>query len=390
MEHHIIGEILLKFLIILIAAKIAGWVCHRLKQSAVLGELIVGMLLGVSLFNIITPEIHGVFAFLAELGVIILLFEVGIESNIYKLLKVGLASSLVAVVGVILPFLFGFLFFKIFLGSTSLVAMFVGATLTATSIGITMRIFSEKKAIDSNEGKVILGAAVIDDVLGLIILSVLAGIVEFGKVSLFNIGKISFLSILFLAGSIYLGIKLAPLLLKFTNKLLVNRTYAITAIVFAFGLAYIADYIGLATIVGSFAAGLILETREDKDKIRDRIKPLADVFVPIFFVNAGMLMDVKMLANLGVLIPIIALFALAVISKIAAGIAAIGVKVKKIVIGLGMIPRGEVGIIFATFGLTNKVITPELYALLVVVIMLTTFVAPPLLSWGMKKMETGN
>ncbi len=390
MEHHIIGEILLKFLIILVAAKAAGWICHRFKQSAVLGELIVGMILGVSLFNIITPEIKEVFTFLAELGVIILLFEVGLESNIYKLLKVGLASSLVAVVGVILPFLFGFLFFKMFLGSTTVVALFVGATLTATSVGITMRIFSEKKQIDSNEGKVILGAAVIDDVLGLIILSVLAGIVEFGKVSLFNIGKISFLSIFFLAGSIYFGIKLAPLLLKLTNKLQVKRTYAITAIVFAFSLAYIADLIGLATIVGSFAAGLILETREDKDKISDRIKPFADVFVPIFFVNAGMLMDVKMLADLNILIPIIALFALAVVSKIAAGIAAIGVKAKKLVIGLGMIPRGEVGIIFATFGLANKVITPELYALLVVVIMLTTFIAPPLLTWGMKGMEASN
>ncbi len=390
MEHHIIGEILLKFLIILIAAKIAGWVCHRFKQSAVLGELIAGMLLGVSLFNIITPEIKDVFAFLAELGVIILLFEVGLESNIYKLLKVGIASALVAVVGVILPFLFGFLLFSMFMGSTALVALFVGATLTATSVGITMRIFSEKNLIDSNEGKVILGAAVIDDVLGLIILSVLAGIVEFGKVSLFNIGKISFLSIFFLAGSIYLGIKFAPLLLKLTNKLQMQRTYAITAVVFAFGLAYIADYIGLATIVGAFAAGLILETREDKDKIRDRIKPLADIFVPIFFVNAGMLMDVRMLADLSILIPIIALFALAVTGKIAAGIAAIGVKAKKLVIGLGMIPRGEVGIIFATFGLANKIIEPSLYALLVVVIMLTTFIAPPLLTWGMKGMETGN
>ena len=390
MESHLIGQILLKFLIIIVAAKIAGWACHRFKQSAVLGELIVGMLLGVSLFNIITPEIREVFTFLAELGVIILLFEVGLESNIYKLLKVGLASSLVAVVGVILPFLFGFLFFKVFLGSTALVALFVGATLTATSVGITMRIFSEKKAINSNEGKVILGAAVIDDVLGLIILSVLAGIVEFGKVSLFNIGKISFLSVLFLAGSIYLGIKIAPLLLKFANKLKIQRTYAITAIVFSFGLAYIADYIGLATIVGAFAAGLILETREDKDKIRDKIKPLSDIFVPIFFVNAGMLMDVKTLANPGLLIPIAILFALAVIGKIAAGVAAIGVKAKKLVIGLGMIPRGEVGIIFATFGLANKIIEPSLYALLVVVIMLTTFVAPPLLAWGMKGMKKGN
>ncbi len=386
MEQHLIGEILFKFLIILISAKIAGWICHRFKQSAVLGELLAGMLLGVSLFNIITPEIKEIFTFLAEFGVIILLFEVGLESNIYKLLKVGLASSLVAVVGIALPFAMGFFLFQ-FLGYSALVSMFVGATLTATSVGVTMRIFSEKNAIDSNEGKVILGAAIIDDILGLIILSVLAGIVEFGKVSLFNIGKISLFSILFLAGSIYLGIKIAPYLLKLTKKFEVKRTYAITAIVFAFGLAYIANWIGLATIVGAFAAGLILETREDKDHIRERIRPLADVFVPIFFVNAGMLMDVKTLGNTAILLPLALLFVVAFLGKIIAGFAALKVKAKKLVIGIGMIPRGEVGIIFATFGLANKIVTAELYALLVVVIMLTTFVAPPLLSWSMKGIE---
>jgi len=386
MEPNLIGQILLKFLIILIAAKLAGWACHRLKQSAVLGELLVGMLLGVSLFNIITPEIKEIFTFLAEFGVIILLFEVGLESNIYKLLKVGLASTLVAVVGVVLPFFMGFFLFQS-LGYSALVSMFVGATLTATSVGVTMRIFSEKNAIDSNEGKVILGAAVIDDVLGLIILSVLAGIVEFGKVSFFNIGKISLFSILFLAGSIYLGIKIAPYLLKLAKNFEVKRTYAITAIVFAFGLAYVANWIGLATIVGAFAAGLILETREDKDNIRERIRPLADVFVPIFFVNAGMLMDVKALADTAILGPLLMLFFIAALGKILAGFAAFKVKAKKLVIGIGMIPRGEVGIIFATFGLANKIVTAEIYALLVVVIMLTTFVAPPLLSWSMKAIE---
>ncbi len=218
MEPNLIGEILLKFLIIIISAKIAGWIFHRFKQSAVLGELFVGMLLGVSLFDIITPEIKEIFTFLAEFGVIILLFEVRLESNIYKLLKVRLASTLVAFVGVVLPFFMGFFLFKFF-GYSTLISLFVGATLTATSVGVTMRIFSEKNAIDSNEGKVILGAAVIDDVLGLIILSVLAGIVEFGKVSLFNIGKISLFSVLFLAGLIYLGIKIAPYLLKLGMKL---------------------------------------------------------------------------------------------------------------------------------------------------------------------------
>ncbi|MAG91362.1 hypothetical protein CMO83_01670 [Candidatus Woesearchaeota archaeon] len=385
MEAEVLGTILLEFLIIIILAKIAGWLFHKFKQSAVLGELLVGLILGPSLINLVHPETADIFTFLAELGVILLLFEVGLESNIYKLLKVGVASTLVATVGMVFPFLLGYLYYT-FLGSSTIIALFIGATLTATSIGITMRIFAEKKKIDSNEGKIILGAAVIDDIIGLIILSVLVGIVEFGKVSLFNIGKISLFSIIFLAGSIFIGIKFAPFLLKVTKKLNIKRTYAITAIIFAFGLAYIANRIGLATIVGAFAAGLILETREDKDHIREKIKPLADVFVPIFFVHAGMLMDVRTLFDVKIIAPIAILFVIAIIGKIVSGWAAIGVKAKKLVIGLGMMPRGEVGIIFATVGLTSGVIDSGLYALLIVVIMLTTFIAPPLLSWAMRDM----
>jgi Kef-type K+ transport system membrane component KefB len=386
METHVLGAILLELLIIIILAKIAGWLFHKINQSAVLGELMVGLILGPSLFNILNPETAEIFIFLAEFGVILLLFEVGLESNIYKLLKVGVASTLVALVGVVLPFLLGY-FYYIYLGQTSLIALFIGATLTATSVGITMRIFAEKKKINTNEGKIILGAAIIDDVIGLIILSVLVGIIEAGKVSLFNIGKISVLSIVFLAGSIFIGIKFAPYLLKLTEKFQVKRTYAITAIIFAFGLAYIANSIGLATIVGAFAAGLILEVREDKDHIREKIKPLVDIFVPIFFVHAGMLMDVRTLFDAKIIVPILVLFVIAVIGKIVSGWAAIKVQARKLVIGIGMVPRGEVGIIFATFGLTNNIIDSSLYALIVVVIMLTTFIAPPLLTWAMKDMS---
>jgi Kef-type K+ transport system membrane component KefB len=385
METHVLGTILLDFLIIIILAKIAGFLMHKVGQSAVLGELLVGLILGPSLFHFIHPESSEILTFLAEFGVIILLFEVGLESNIYKLLKVGMASTLVAIVGIILPFFLGYLYYTM-IGSPSIVALFIGATLTATSVGITMRIFKERKKVNSNEGKIILGAAVIDDVIGLVILSVLVGIVEFGRVSLFNIGKITLFSVFFLAGSIYLGIKLAPALLRLTKQLGIKRTYTFTAIVFAFGLAYFANLIGLATIVGAFAAGLILEVREDRDHIRERIKPLADVFVPIFFVHAGSLMDVTTLFNSKVIAPILVLFAIAIITKIVSGWAAIKVKANKLVIGLGMVPRGEVGIIFATFGLTNGIINASLYALLIVVIMLTTFVAPPLLSLAMRRM----
>lgn len=386
MNTEILGTTLLQLLVIIVLAKVAGWLCHKAKQSAVLGELLVGVLLGPSVLHFINPEASSVLIFLAELGVIILLFEVGLESNIYKLLRVGVASMLVALVGVILPFVGGY-WYVTSIGATPLVALFIGATLTATSVGITMRIFSEVNKIDSTEGKIILGAAVIDDVLGLILLSIVVGVVELGKVSLLNVGKTSLLSILFLVGSIYVGIKAAPTLLKIVRYLEIKRTFAITAMIFALSLAYLANRVGLATIVGSFAAGLILETTEEKEHIREKIKPLSDVFVPFFFVHAGLLVNLALLKNVDLLIPALVLFVIAVIGKILSGAAAIRVQANKLLIGLGMIPRGEVGLIFATFGLTNNVIGAEMYALIVAIVMLTTFLAPPLLSWQLRNIS---
>ncbi len=388
METEFLGNILLELLVILILAKVAGWLCHKIGQSAVLGELVVGMLLGPSVFHFINPESQ-VIIFLAELGVIILLFEVGIESNMYKLLKVGFASALVAIVGVVLPLVAGYLYF-LSTGATTLVALFVGATLTATSVGITMRIFSEKGKLDSNEGKIILGAAVIDDILGLIILSIVVSIAEVGKVSLLNVGKVSFFSILFLVGSIFLGIKLAQTIMKIVRSLKMKRIFAVTAMVFALGFSYLAYEIGLATIVGAFAAGLILETTEEKEHIRERMKPIADIFVPIFFVHAGLMMNLQTLSNTALLLPMGILLIIAILGKVLSGFAVVRSKANKLVIGIGMVPRGEVGLIFAAFGLSNAIIGADLYALLVVVIMLTTFIAPPLLTWSIKRIESYN
>jgi Kef-type K+ transport system membrane component KefB len=382
MSGEFLGKILLELLVILILAKGAGWLCHKIDQSAVLGELLVGVILGPSLLHFIDPGSE-VIIFLAELGVIILLFEVGTESNLYKLLKVGLPATLVAIVGVILPLLGGYLYYMT-TGATTLVSLFVGATLTATSVGVTMRIFSDKGKLDSNEGKVILGAAVIDDILGLIMLSIVVSIAEVGRVSIFNVGKVTFLSILFLVGSIYLGIKFAPKIMKLVHSLKLKRIFAVTAMVFALGFSWLAYEVGLATIVGAFAAGLILETTEEKEHIRDRIKPLADIFIPIFFVHAGLMMNLQNLSNTALFLPMGILFVIAILGKFLSGFVAIGAKVSKLVVGIGMIPRGEVGLIFAAFGLSNAIIGEELYALLVVVIMLTTFIAPPLLSWSMK------
>lgn len=377
-----IALLLVKLVIIIVLARLAGYFAEKLKQPAVLGELIAGVLLGPSLFNLV-HETDPVLKFLSEIGVIILLFLVGLESNIYQLLKVGRASFLVACIGVIVPFILGYFYF-IYTGYSTFVALLVGGTLTATSVGITMRVLSELGKTNSEEGRIILGAAVIDDVIGLIVLAVIVGIIGSGHVSLFSVFKLSAYSIAFLVGSIYIGIKFVPRIYQIVHKLELEKTFVISAFIFALVLAVIANWIGLATIVGSFAAGLILERSEHKAHFEEKMKPVADLFVPVFFVMAGAVMDVRLL-DMKILLPIIILTVIAIISKIFAGIGAYGTKANKFHVGLGMIPRGEVGLIFATYGLTYKIFTNEVYSVLVIVIMLTTFITPPLLVKFMKK-----
>jgi Kef-type K+ transport system membrane component KefB len=393
MEAALLQDVLIKLLVILIAAKAGGWVFERLKQPAVLGELIVGILLGPSLFGLLNPAVeHGTIAFtsfeiitfIGEIGVILLLFQVGLESNIYQLLKAGVASTLVACVGVILPVSMGYIFFKYVYGAPTLVSILVGATLAATSVGITMRVLSEIGKVSSEEGKVILGAAVIDDILGLIILSVIAGLAAGASANLgLTIGKIVIFTLIFLVGTLVIGIKFTPAIYKYAHKMKVKRTFVVSSFIFALVASLLANIIGLATIVGSFAAGLVFERLEEKEHFERRIKPVADLFVPVFFVMAGVYLDLHS-ANLNMLYIVGILTVIAVVGKILAGWAAIGAKASKLTIGIGMIPRGEVGLIFAAFGITNAIINNATYSALVIVIMITTLVTPPLLVKLMK------
>lgn len=383
MSSSAVAIILMKIVIIIAVARLLGYLAERLKQPAVLGELIAGILLGPSLFDLV-HETDPIFTFLAEIGVIVLLFLVGLESNIYQLLKVGKASFFVAVLGILVPFGLGY-FYCIYAGYSTMIALLVGGTLTATSVGITMRVLSELGKTNSEEGKIILGAAVLDDIIGLIVLAVIVGILATGKVSLFTVLELSGYSLLFLIGSIYLGIVFVPTIHKLVHKLELEKTFVISAFIFALFLAALANWIGLATIIGSFAAGLVLERTEHKEHFHQKMKPVADLFVPIFFVMAGAVMDVRTLLNLNVLLPILILTAIAVVGKIVAGLGAHGTKASKVAVGLGMIPRGEVGLIFATYGLSYKIFSSELYSIIVVVVMLTTFVTPPLLVKVLKK-----
>jgi Na+:H+ antiporter len=370
-------ELLLGLALVWLAAKLAGEGLERLGQTAVLGELLAGVLIGPGVLGLVheSQVMHA----LAELGVLILLFEVGLESDLDELLKAGPQAALVAVVGVAVPFTAGFAVMR-WLDHPPLLAIFVGATLTATSVGITARVLADLGRLQDPAANVVLGAAVVDDILGLIILAVITGVTLTGGVSLGAVILLSSKAVVFLAGALVLGLRLAPMFMRWIGRLRARGALVVYSLVFTVALAALADVIGLATIIGAFAAGLVLATTERRSHIEDRIKPVADLLVPVFFVTVGMKVEPAMLnpfaenAQFGVAV---LLTAVAVASKLAAGLAVYQKGVRRWPVGVGMVPRGEVGLIFAGAGLSAGVIAQDLYSALVVVVMLTTFAAPP-------------
>ncbi|MBD3210835.1 hypothetical protein GF318_05625 [Candidatus Micrarchaeota archaeon] len=274
-----------------------------------------------------------------------------------------------------------------FLHLDSVVSFFVGATLTATSVGVTMRVLNDMGKVKSEEGKVILGAAVIDDIVGLILLSIIVDIVAQGALSFVNVGKITFIAVAFLALSIYLGIRFAPRIIRIVDYLKVRRTFIIGAFVFAMAMAYIANSIGLATIIGAFAAGLVLEKTQNKLYFQKKIRPVAALFVPIFFIMAGAVVDLSTITSLHVLATGGVLTVIAILGKLVSGAGTWKSPAEPLPVGMGMVPRGEVGLIFASFGLANELVEPGMYSILIIVIILTTLVTPPALMQLMRGKE---
>ncbi len=321
---------------------------------------------------------------LAEIGVAILLFEIGLETDLREMFRVGTAAFTVAVVGVILPFVFGYLFWHLYEGGASLVAIFVGATLTATSVGITARVLEDIGKIETAEARIIIGAAVIDDILGLLILAVVEGLADTGQVSPAGIAKLFGMALGFLAIAMAVGLITARRLFELVNRMRVRGGLVTVALAFALLLAFIADRVGLAPIVGSFAAGLILSKTNQYDTIAKRLKPVADIFTPVFFVSIGAAVDVTILdprnpANHEILIIGGALFVIAVLSKVAAGFAVFWRKLNRLAIGVGMVPRGEVGLIFAQLGLLGGILSQDVFSAILIMVMGTTLMTPPLL-----------
>jgi Kef-type K+ transport system membrane component KefB len=413
-HHDPVTPLLLGISIILLAAKIGGDLMARLKQPAVLGELLVGVVLG----NLVLTGFTGLeflrspsadaagsesltattLDMLARIGVILLLFEVGLESNLYEMRKVGGSSLLVAVLGVLAPFGLGWLVGRWLLPEHSWhVHMFLGATLCATSVGITARVLKDLGKSDSTVAKIVLGAAVIDDVLGLVVLAVVQAVIAQGSASLAEVAILAGKAFGFLVGSLLIGDWLSPRLFRLAAMLRVHGMLMITGLVFCFALSWGASLIGLAPIVGAFAAGLILDEKhysplrsDDERSLEDWVLPVTTLLVPIFFVMMGFQVDLRSFADPQVLLLAAGLTVAAIVGKQLCSLGVLGRGVDRLSVGLGMIPRGEVGLIFAAIGQSlvdegKPVIAPPVYSAIVVMVMVTTLITPPLLSWSLRR-----
>lgn len=403
--------VLLGIAVMLLVAKLGGELFERINQPAVLGELIGGIVLGNLVllgFSAAEPlKTNQVIAAIAEVGVIILLFEVGLQSDLKEMMAVGWSSLLVAVLGVIAPFILGWGVSAYFIPDESrLVHIFIGATLCATSVGITARVFKDLGKLSSRPARIILGAAVIDDVLGLIILAVVAGAIQAtaigGALSAMAIVSIAGKAIAFLIGSLLLGRFIVPRLLGRAGRLRSEGVLLTLAVSFCLFLSWVSSQVGLAPIVGAFAAGLVLDevhykpahARKERD-LNDLLQPFSLVLVPIFFVLMGMKVDLHFFGRLDMMGFAIALTLAAIIGKQICSLGVLERGTNRLAIGLGMIPRGEVGLIFAGIGATlmlpdavgvsNPVISSSTFGVVVIMVIITTLVTPPLLKWSLAR-----
>ena len=374
-----LGRILLELAVILCAAKVVAELAERVGVPAVLGEIVAGVILGPSALGLV--ERSDSLFLLAELGAILLLLQVGMEMDLAELRTVGRAALSVAVVGVALPMIFGTIG-GIVLGEETKTAIFIGSTLTATSVGITARVFGDLRALATKEARIVLGAAVADDVLGLIILTVVTRVVEKGSIGIGTIASTTGLALAFLGIAGAVGFTAIPRILGLVLKR-ASSPAAVSVIAIGIALAFssAADAAHLAPIIGAFVAGTALGKSPGHERIARDVSALASVFVPIFFLQIGVETDIAAVVRPKVLAIAAFLAVIAAITKVAAGWMARSTGADILLVGLGMMPRGEVGLIFATIGMSAGVFNDDLHAALVVVVLLTTVISPGALRW---------
>lgn len=385
-----LGQVLLDLLVVVVAARIAAEVAERIRVPAVLGEIIVGILIGPSVLGWIDTaraDTSSMLLLIGEIGVLLLLLQVGMEMDLAELARVGPAALAVAIVGVAVPFVGGALG-AWGMGEVAETAIFLGAALTATSVGITARVLGDLKALSTTEARVVLGAAVADDVLGLIILTVVVKVVTEGSVSAGTVAQTIGMAIGFLLLTGLIGVLVVPKAFdaiarwsRAPGALLI----ATIALMLAFAL--LADAAKLAFIIGAFMAGLGVGRSHHVHRIEDGVISVSRIFIPVFFVSIGVNADLEAMARPSVLGLAAVLSTIGIVGKLLSGWAAIGTTSDRLLVGIGMIPRGEVGLIFASIGLARGVLDDDLYGALLIMILVTTVIAPPLLRWRIQSLD---
>jgi Kef-type K+ transport system membrane component KefB len=370
--------VLLSLFLILASAKLMAEVFERLKQPAVVGEILAGVVIGPSLLGWVQPT--DLLSIIAEIGVIFLLFLVGLETKPQDIFRVGRKALTVAVLGVVLPFIAGY-FIAVLWGGSFVEAMFIGAAMVATSVGITARVLGSMGLLDKETSRIILGAAVIDDILGLIILSIVSGLAN-GGVSLSSLGQTAGLAIAFTIVVGLGGSKVISWLAPRIDALKVSKPFFNIGLILCLGLSVVSLYFGVAAIIGAFLAGMAMaEATEDNPKVHQLTSGVTEFLVPFFLVNIGMQLNLSVFRDSNVVVLAVVITIAAVITKfIGGGLGAWGMPKREMAqIGVGMIPRGEVGIVVAQIGLGMAVISQQFFASVLFMAVATTLIAPPLI-----------
>lgn len=383
MDH--LTQILIQLFAILVAAMLGNEIFRRLGQPTVVGEILGGVVVGPALLGVY--EVNAETTLFAEIGVVLLLFQVGLETRLHDLMRVGGTALAVGVLGVVLPFAGGFAAAELAGGDLAL-AIFLAAALTATSVGITSNVLRDLGALTTPSGRIILGAAVIDDVLAIMILSVASGVAA-GSFAVANVVSLLVVALLFIGAVVVGGTRI----LARRRSILTDPEFAesplLPGMIVMLGLAALASVIGLAAIIGAFLAGMVVGESSERHALEAEVAPVAAFFTPFFFGFIGAQVDLAGLANVDALVLLLGMTALAVGSKfVGAFLGALGQgRRKATLVGWGMIPRGEVGIVVAGLGLSAGAIDSEIYSVVVGMAIITTLIVPPLLPMLVRRAE---
>ena len=397
--------ILVELFFLVLLALLAGMLCSLVRIPKLVGEIVVGIAIanltinGQSIFSLLElsdPQNFAVFQVFAELGVIFLLFTVGLETPFHELRRVGGMATMVAVLGVILPFVTG-LVLMLFLNFSTIESLFVAAALVATSVGITARVIKDMGKMETTEARVILAAAVIDDVLGLIILAIVSGMSSGGHLDLLDVAVVAGLAVGFVLIVMFIT-TLIPRLRQARRKTdtttkrqrRIEVSLLPLALIVCFGLSALASYLDLAAIVGAFLAGMLFAEFNDLWPGKERFEPINEFLVPFFFLFIGLQVDLGQFSSLDIILLAIAITVLAIITKYVG--CSIGARKmgrgSANIVGVGMIPRGEVGIIIASIGLTTGALTNNLFSIVVFMSLATTIIAPSMVTWAFKRKDS--